>query len=67
MDSITSLPQYIASLGDVVFAQRYCVKERTAASWRRRERYPRPEQAHELIERSGGELTMDIIYAKEAA
>jgi hypothetical protein len=62
MESITTLSEFIASLGDAVFADRYGTKERTAASWRRGERFPRPEQARTLIENSLGELTMDMIY-----
>ena len=67
MDSIKSLPAYIALLGDEAFASRYGVKPRTAASWRRRERFPRLDQAHELVAKSNGELTIAMVYAQEAA
>jgi hypothetical protein len=67
MDIVTSLSAYITQLGDEEFATRYGIKVRTAASWRRHERCPRPEEAKRLVEKSSGELTMDIIYAKAAA
>jgi hypothetical protein len=65
MPSITTLPDYIKALGDQQFSARYGVKLRTAASWRRRERYPRPKQARALVERSGGELSLNAIYARD--
>lgn len=61
------LTEYIKQVGDEAAAQLFEVKIRTAASWRRRERMPRPEQARRIVERSP--VTMDGIYelGEEAA
>lgn len=63
MGTITSLSEFIASMGDEAFSRQFDVKERTVASWRRGERIPRPIQARRLVEKSGGDLTMAMIYS----
>ncbi len=49
-------------MGAADFSVRYGVKERTALSWQYGERLPRPSQARDLVEKSGGELTLAMIY-----
>lgn len=66
MDKISTFPEYIAAIGIDVFALRYGVKPRTVSSWRYGERTPRPDQARELVIKSGGDLTMDMIYRPAA-
>lgn len=61
-----SLPQFIAELGDQVFAERVGVPIRTAQSWRRRERLPRPELARQIVDLAAGRVTFDGIYGEPA-
>lgn len=56
------LTSFIEKHGDAHCAALFDAKIRTVASWRRRERFPRPEQAALIVERSGGVLDMDAIY-----
>jgi len=42
---MNNLPVFIETVGDAEAARLFGVAERTAASWRRRERYPRAPQA----------------------
>lgn len=53
---------YIQQHGDEKCAQIFNVKPRTVASWRRGERYPRPEQARNIVEKTFGEVTLSDIY-----
>jgi hypothetical protein len=67
-----SLPDFIKKHGDEKCAVLFRSKLRTVGAWRRRERYPRPAKAQEMISVSGGELTMAGIFSdtpakKEAA
>lgn len=57
--------KYIEKHGDAKCAELFKVKPRTVASWRRGERYPRPEQANEIVLLTNGEVTMNCIYQKE--
>ena len=56
------LKKYIQVNGDEKCAQLFNVKPRTVASWRRGERYPRPEQANLIVTATNGEVTMTGIY-----
>lgn len=55
--------QYIAEHGDAECAERWGVKARTVASWRRRERLPRPEQARVIVAETRGQVSMEDIYS----
>lgn len=61
-----TLPEFIAALGDAAAAELFGVPERTVASWRRRERIPRPALARRIIDAASGELDMDSIYLQPA-
>jgi hypothetical protein len=61
----TSLPKFIAAIGDPAAAELFDVKLRTVQSWRRRERHPRAEQAARIVELSGGEVDYAGIFAPE--
>lgn len=58
------LTTYIEKIGDPAAAKLFSVSERTAASWRRRERRPRPQKVPEIIEKSGHQITYESIYEK---
>lgn len=58
-----TLKEFIEAEGDAACASLWNVKERTVASWRRGERFPRPAKANQIIESSGGRLTHASIYA----
>lgn len=60
-----TLSQYIREIGDGKAGEIFGVSERTAASWRRGERRPRPEAARRIVAASNGLLTLDVIYAGE--
>lgn len=59
------LKDYIEKHGDSECARIFGVKERTAASWRRLERMPRPEQARKIVAATGGEVGMSGIYTDQ--
>lgn len=61
-----SLPEFIADVGAEEAARLFNVKQRTAESWKRRERYPRPAKAPEIIEASGGIVDYEGIYGPES-
>lgn len=61
-----SLPEFIESVGDEAAAELFGAKVRTVQSWRRRERYPRPEQARQIVEATGGAVDFAGIFAGEA-
>lgn len=63
----TSLPEYIARVGDVAAANLFGVKRRTVESWRRGERVPRPSQANKIVRLTGGEVDFSSIYRKQEA
>lgn len=57
-----TLADYITHVGDEAAAAEFGVEVRTAASWRRGERSPRPRKAAEIIRVSGGRFAFDDIY-----
>lgn len=56
------LPDYIKQVGARRFAKQFKVKQRTAESWQRMERRPRPEKAQEIVEKTP--VTMEGIYGQ---
>jgi hypothetical protein len=58
------LKQYIQEKGDDECAILFNVKPRTAASWRRGERMPRPDQANQIVQVTNGVVTLNGIYNK---
>lgn len=58
-----NLPAYIEAHGDEKAAAIFGVKERTVASWRRGERWPRPATWREVVEKSGGKVTLSDLLA----
>lgn len=66
MDTMT-LPAFIAHLGDEVASKLFQTELRTIQSWRRRERYPRPKQAQQMVAVADGRLTMQGIYGDDSA
>jgi hypothetical protein len=60
--ALMDLPAFIEDLGDAEAAKLFGVKERTAASWRRQERKPRPTQIPKIIKASKGTLSYETIY-----
>lgn len=61
------LEGFIQQLGDDKAAKLFGVKPRTAASWRRGERSPRPKQVQKIIKASNGQLSYESIYGKHEA
>lgn len=57
-----TLPDYIRNHGDARCAELFGVKERTVASWRRGENFPRATKAMEIVSVTNGEVTMEGIY-----
>lgn len=61
----TSLPDFIAALGDDKAAELFEVKVRTVQSWRRRERYPRADQARRIVAAAGGQISYAGIFGPD--
>lgn len=61
------LVEYIEQVGDEHAAQLFRVKRRTAMSWRLGSRSPRPWKAQEIVEKTGGAVTMAEIYEPRQA
>ena len=57
------LPTYIKTHGDAYCAALFDVKERTVASWRRRENYPRAVKAQEIVAKTAGVVSHDGIFS----
>jgi DNA-binding transcriptional regulator YdaS (Cro superfamily) len=58
------LSAFIEEVGDEKAAKLFGVKVRTAASWRRRERIPRPKQVPNIVRASKGKVTLEGVYPK---
>jgi hypothetical protein len=58
-----TLPEFISDIGDEAASALFEVPERTIASWRRRDRYPRRTQAVLIVERTFGRVDYEGIYA----
>jgi len=61
-DISMTLSQYIKKTGDAQCAKLFSVKERTVASWRRGENYPRANKAQEIVILTKGEVTLNDIF-----
>lgn len=61
------LSQYISTVGDAAAAELFGVEERTAASWRRLERSPRPEKAREIASVTKNKVTFSDCFEERAA
>lgn len=57
-----TLSKLISDMGDAAAAALFGVKLRTVQSWRRRERYPRPEMAWKIVEKAGGRVDYAGIF-----
>lgn len=57
-----TLSEYIKEHGDQKCADLFKVKERTVASWRRGENFPRAIKAREIVAITGGSVSMAGIY-----
>lgn len=56
------LSDYIKKVGDKKAAEKFGVQERTAASWRRGERIPKPRKAQEIVELLDGLVSLEGCY-----
>ena len=57
-----NLPTYIKTIGEQAASRLFGVSVHTVRSWRQRARYPRPAKAVEIVEATGGKLTLEQIY-----
>lgn len=57
-----TLSAFIRELGDQAAADLFGVKVRTVQSWRRLERYPRPEQSWVIVAKSEGRVDYAGIF-----
>lgn len=62
-----NLRDYIKSVGDSRAAELFGVEERTAASWRRGERSPRPKTAATIVSVTQGEVSFAEVYQADSA
>ncbi len=56
------LKDYLKKVGDEQAAQVLGVKQRTVQAWRLGQRLPRTKAARQIVERTGGAVTLDEIY-----
>lgn len=61
-DGEMNLKDFISSVGDAKAARLFGVEERTAASWRRGERTPRPKHVERIVKKSP--VTYEGIYGR---
>lgn len=59
---LMDLPAYIKAIGDEAAARKFSVTERCAASWRLRQRLPRPQKAARIVELTDGLVSLHEIY-----
>lgn len=57
-----TLVDFITERGDEAAASLFKVTVRTAASWRRKERRPKPAKAREIERTTGGLVSMQEVY-----
>lgn len=62
---MATLPEYIERIGDSAAADLFGVKTRTIESWRRRERFPRVEQARLIVARTNNEVDYAGIFGAD--
>jgi DNA-binding transcriptional regulator YdaS (Cro superfamily) len=58
-----NLATYIKAIGEDAAANLFGVSVYTVRSWRQFSRYPRPEKAREIVQRTGGKVSYEAIYA----
>jgi len=56
------LADYISNVGDDVAAAQFMVSSRTAASWRRGERFPRMDKAKEIEAITNGDVSFSECF-----
>lgn len=60
-----TLSEFIQQIGDEAAASLFEVEERTAASWRRRERWPRKHKAKFIVEATKGVVDLAGVFADD--
>jgi len=60
-----TLPEFISEVGAEEAARLFNIQPRTAESWKRRERYPRPAKAPEIIAATRGVVDYEGIYGPD--
>lgn len=60
-----TLPEFIESVGAERAAKMFGVKQRTAEAWKRRERYPRPAKAPDIVAATNGAVDYKGIYGPD--
>lgn len=58
-----TLSKFIESIGDDKAAELFGVSRRTAASWRQGTRSPRSKKAKQIVEKTGGKVSLEGIYS----
>lgn len=59
-----TLHDYIAAIGDETAARVLGISVRAAKSYRLKKRKPRPAKAREMVRRSKGKLSLEMIYGE---
>lgn len=59
-----NLSDYIKKVGTKRAAAQFGVAPKTVQSWRYGYRYPRPDKANEIVQLTGGEVSLAGIYAQ---
>lgn len=57
-----TLPEFIREIGDEKAAELFNVKVRTVQSWRRREAFPYPRNAQQIVAAAEGRVDFQGIY-----
>lgn len=61
-----TLDSFILQIGDRASASLFHVSERTVASWRRGERFPRSEKAKQIAEITSGKVSFADCYERSS-
>jgi hypothetical protein len=59
-----NLATYIKTIGEQAASRLFGVSIYTVRSWRCGARQPRPSKAREIVEATGGKLTLERIYSE---
>lgn len=62
-----NLPDYIRSIGEERASAEFGVSVWTIRSWRQRTRFPRIAKAVEIVSKSRGAVTMDVIFGQDVS
>ncbi len=57
-----NLSTYIKTIGEQAASRLFSVSIYTVRSWRSGSRSPRPAKAREIVEATGGKVTLESIY-----